>query len=117
MASTILIANTSVFLHGRIIEPGDEFTCDLQHAKRLVESGSATLKPRKVDIEPQNEAENTVNIQENSSNLMKKLDAFTVPKLKELAQKHEIQLDSDDKKAEIIKKIIESGVISNETDF
>lgn len=128
MAAIILIAITSIFLHGRIIEPGTEFACDHSHAKKLVDGGSARLKSaeaRKSDentgkkdgIPPGNDDGNNENSGGNGEqtppeniNLQEKLDGLLVPELKELAKKHAIQLDSDDKKAQIIEKIIASGV-------
>ena len=121
MAPAILIAITSVFLHGRIIEPGKEFACDLSHAKKLVEGDSARLKggkaPENTGENGENQGKNAENTPDNSADLQEKLDGLTVAKLKELAQKHEIQLKSDDNKAEIIEKIITTGIELDETDI
>jgi len=103
MTAILLTARTFVALHGRIIEPGTTFACEQDYAKKLVAGGSAELK-----LSGNSVPENT--------DLASKLDDLTVEKLKELAQKHEISLESAAKKAEIIGKIIASGVVIDDTD-
>ena len=117
MVPTILIAITSVFLHGRIIEPGKEFACDISHAINLVAGGSAEFKEPLTAYLHENKGENVADITDSSAYLAGKLDGLTVAKLKELAQKYEIQLKSDDNKTEIIEKIIAAGIELDETDI
>lgn len=110
-SAIILVAITSVFHQGRIVQPDEEFACDLEHAKKLVKGGSARLK---VEEKAQKNDENDDKNTDFSHDLKTKLEAITVPKLKELAQKHEIALDSDDLKPQIIEKIMAAGVILDE---
>lgn len=107
MGALILTAITSVFLHGRIIQPGTEFACDMEHAKKLVKGGSARLKSTGISENTDGNGEKTPDL---NVDLTKKLDNITVPKLKEMAQKYEITLSSDDNKPQIIEKIIAAGV-------
>ncbi len=142
MATVILIAETSVFHHGQILPSGTEFACAMDYAKKLVAGGSARLKIAEKNNgdsqdnnlgtdsqkDNQNSGENSQNDSQNggksnndnldfNKELEAKLDELTVPKLKELAKKHEITLDSDDKKPEIIKKIVAAGVKLDETNI
>lgn len=121
MSAINLVAITSIILHGRIIEPDTEFACEYSHAKKLVDGGSARLKSDDSLKNDENVDENSAKTLGNTgvngdqtppdnTDLKDKLDDLTVPKLKELAKKHEIQLDSDDKKEQIIEKIIALGV-------
>lgn len=121
MTAILLTARTFVALHGRIIEPGTVFACEKDYAKKLVTGGSAELNLSKNAVK---NGENTggngdgksAQTPPESTDLASKLDDLTVEKLKGLAQKHEISLESATKKAEIIEKIIASGVVIDETD-
>ena len=41
--SVVLVAITAVVHHGIIINPGEEFSCEFNHAKKLVAGGSAKI--------------------------------------------------------------------------
>ena len=117
MTAILLTARTFVALHGRIIEPGTTFACEQDYAKKLVAGGSAELKLSKNAVKNGGNGDgNGVHTPPANTDLASKLDDLTVEKLKELAQKHEISLESATKKAEIIEKIIASGVVIDETD-
>lgn len=113
MTAILLTAQTFVALHGRIIEPGTTFACEQDYAKKLVAGGSAELKLRGNANSSDKNGENTSS---KSAELQAKLEDLNVNMLKALAKKHSVELESDDKKAEIIEKIIASGVIIDETD-
>lgn len=120
----ILIAITSVIHHGVILQPGEEFACELGYAKKLIKGGSAMLKGAteaenvpKTDENGEIDSENGGNAPISDTDFFKKLDGLTVPKLKEITKKHQISLASEDKKDEIIQKIIDSGVDLDEEDI
>lgn len=117
MNAILLTARTFVALHGRIIEPGTTFTCEQDYAKKLVAGGSAELKLSENAVKTdENSSESGAQTPPENTDLASKLDALTVDKLKDIAQKHEISLEPATKKAEIIEKIIASGVVIDETD-
>lgn len=114
--SVILVAKTSVLHYGVIIPPGEEFACDLSHAKKLISGGSAEMKDLKQAKNGQKSGENDENPMDPTFELIAKLNEINVPLLKDLAKKHDIELDSDDKKPQIVKKLVEAGVKLDEED-
>lgn len=100
----VLEAITAVMHHGVIIKPGEAFSCELNHAKKLVAGGSARLREREVEdtLVPDGADQH--------AEKRETLEKLTIPTLKEFAGKHDISIDSDDNKPEIIQKIIDAGV-------
>lgn len=113
----VLVAITAVMHHGVIIKPGEEFSCELNHAKKLVAGGSAEMKVKdefgqsiQTDKDGENEGGHGEDPIDPTFELIAKLNEINVPLLKELAKKHGVELDSDDKKPQIIKKLMAVGV-------
>ncbi|MFY0521016.1 hypothetical protein ACOMCU_24805 [Lysinibacillus sp. UGB7] len=130
-----LIAITPVMLHGQIIKPDEKFTCDEHYAKKLVAGGSVKIFGLNGEENNENGSFDDGNGQKSdengsdsngsgeSSNAMteeemtKKFDKLLRDDLILRAEKHKIELKKDATKPEIIKKLIEAGVKSDEKDI
>lgn len=98
----MLKAKTAIFLRGRILQPDTEFSCEFNYAKKLVAADSAEL---------------VVKADHKKESLDLLLEDLTIPKLKKLAEENGVKIDSDNKKPDIIKKLVEANVMLNETNI
>ncbi|MEK5069809.1 hypothetical protein [Sporosarcina sp. FSL K6-1508] len=96
----VLEAITHVWFAGRMIPPGQVFSADDAFGKKLIQGGSAKVREaaaQEASVSPDEEER-------------VKLEGLTVPLLKALAKKNDVNLSADDKKDDIVEKLIESGV-------
>lgn len=97
--NVLLEAITPVFVNGRIVEPGNKFSCSISHAKKLVTGESAKLIPDDNPVEGIGKKE------------------YTKKELLELAEQHGVNVKSSDSKAVIEEALISAGVDLNATDL
>lgn len=137
----ILKAITAVFHQGRIIKPGENFSCQSDYAKKLVANKSASF----LHV---NKLENTMNGEENNENgsttneadqliaengeennengeinneptgeeLTAIFDKMERDELIAIAEKNNVELKARTPKPDIITKLVEAGVMPNEKD-
>lgn len=95
----VLVAITAVMHHGVIIKHGEEFSCELKHAKNLVAGGSAKLKEQKQ------------NVPDPLEELKKAFMVLKSDELKTLADENKVELAPEDTtKTQIVEKLIAAGL-------
>lgn len=117
----VLVAITAVMHHGIIIKPGEEFSCDINHAKKLIESGSAKVVngevPKSNGTGQKNDKNREFSNKLTKEELTKKLEKMLRDNLILLAEKNQIELKKDELKPEIIKKLVDADVKLHEEDI